>query len=204
MDDNQNSLLALADQYAEKFPNALPLRLMASKTDEEFDTALEDFLERAVAHLEANANHLSTRKEDSITCDLTAFLQIPDILSVTQQEHSNGHVDITIKAVCGPFHRLGEAKIYDGPSYHIDGLEQLVKRYSTGRETSGILVEYVKDAGIKDLVIKIKKYMDDNKPCSQNGEAQNHKIRWAFVTYHQHSSGETFRVLHLSCNLYRS
>ncbi|HLB47935.1 MAG TPA: hypothetical protein VJL59_13085, partial [Anaerolineales bacterium] len=74
----------------------------------------------------------------------------------------------------------------------------------TGREGSGFVVEYVKDANTKDLVAKIKSHLDNTKPCSQNGDAQDHRIRWAFITYHQHSSGELLRVLHLSCNLHRS
>jgi hypothetical protein len=114
-------------------------------------------------------------------------------------------VDITIEGEITPplRRRLGEAKIYDGPKYHEKGLEQLVGRYTTGREGQGILIEYVKDPGIKQLVEKIRVHMDTNKPCAQDGETQDHRIRWAFVSHHLHRSQELIRVVHLNCNLYR-
>lgn len=198
-----DSVATLVDQLRNRLSDEY-LKILCSADDAEFDEALEGILERAVDHLERNANHLNGLNEDTITAFLTAFLTMPG-LRVTQQAHTNGHVDLTIEAEHTPplRRRLGEAKIYDSPRYHDKGLKQLLDRYSTGREGSGVLVEYVKKPNIKGLVDKLKEHMDTNKPCAQNGISQDHRINWSFITRHLHSSGELVRVVHLSCNLYR-
>jgi hypothetical protein len=126
------------------------------------------------ATLVKNANHLVDLSEEAISAFLIAYLNKPG-LRVTQETHSKGHVDITIEAEHTPpvRRRLGEAKIYRGPAYHVSGLEQLIARYTTGREGSGIVVEYVKKPDIKGLVIKIKAHIDENKQPITNTVAEN-------------------------------
>ena len=203
MAPNPDSIVQLADQVRNRISDEY-IKILASNSDMEFDDALERVLERAVDYMERNANHLFPLDEDAITAFLVAFLNMPG-LRASQQTHTNGHVDLTIEAEYTPplRRRLGEAKIYDGPDYHEKGLKQLVKRYETGREGSGVLLEYVKKPNIKGLVDKLKEYMDNNKPCDQDGISQNHRIHWCFVTHHLHVSGELVRVVHLSCNLFR-
>jgi hypothetical protein len=198
---NPDSLSALSEYFRVNHPHLISV--LCLQTGAEFDTGLESILEEAIDYLERNANHLASLSEEAISAFLVAYLNKPG-LRVTQEAHSNGHVDITIEAEHTPplRRRLGEAKIYDGPSYHVNGLEQLINRYSTGREGSGIMGEYVKKANIMDLVAKVRLHMDTNKPCAQSGDSQEHRIRWAFMTNHRHSSGELLRVLHLNCNLY--
>jgi hypothetical protein len=202
MEYDPDSLLALFNLLLEKCPGFL--EIVASQTDEQFDEGLEGILEMAANHLERNANHLVSLDEEAISAFLVAYLNMPG-LCATQEAHSNGHVDITIEAEHSPplRRRLGEAKIYNGPAYHVEGLEQLMNRYTTGREGTGLVVDYVKQQGIKDLVAKIRSHMDLEKPCVQDGNSQDHRIRWAFTTKHHHSSGEILRVLHLNCNLHR-
>lgn len=196
-----DSVATIIEYGTSKFPDAF-IKLWCSLTDEEFDDALECILARAMDHLEKNANFLFDSKEDAITSELIAYISTIG-LRASQQVHSKGHVDITIEPeVMIPVRkRLGEAKIYRGPKYHKKGLEQLVNRYMTGREGFGILVEYVQEPGIKQLIEKIRLYMDKYKPCAQDGVAQAHRIQWTFTTNHIHSTKETIRVLHLSCNL---
>jgi hypothetical protein len=200
-----DSLREMVDQIRMRYPGLEPLRLIISQTDAEFDDALEGLFEQAVDYLEKNANHLNKLDEEAISSFLIAFLNMPGV-KVSQETHSRGHVDITIEAVItSPLRRrLGEAKIYNGPAYHVKGLEQLINRYTTGREGSGIVVEYIKDQGIAGLVKKIREHLDQIMPCTQNGISQDHWIKWAFITHHIHSSGEKFRVLHINCNLYTS
>jgi hypothetical protein len=203
MASTDDSLTALVDQLTTRCPQLYLLKMLCAGSDEDFDTALEDLLEAAVVHLENNAPHLADCDEETITAFLIAYLNMPGFLRVLQEAYTKGHVDITIEAEPAlPLRRrLGEAKIYNGPSNHAKGLDQLVNRYSTGREGTGIMVEYVKKPNIKALVDKIRKYMDNTKPCAQNGDCQDHRLQWAFSTHHDHISGELLRVLHVSCNL---
>jgi hypothetical protein len=197
-----NTLLALFDYYKASYPGHI--KILLSQTDEEFDAGLEEVFEGAADFLERNANHLAPLGEEQISAVFVAYLTRPGLRAL-QEAHSNGHVDITIEAERIPpiRRRLGEAKIHDGPTYHVRGLEQLVSRYASGREGMGVVIEYVTKPKIKDLVTKIRAHLDSTKPCSQESESKDHRIRWAFTTDHQHSSGESFRVLHLNCNLHR-
>ncbi len=202
MQYDPDSLLALFDLLLVKYPGFM--KIVASQTDEQFDEGLEGILEMAADHLEKNANHLAPLNEEAISAFLVAYLSMPG-LRATQEAHSNGHVDITIEAEHAPplRRRLGEAKIYNGPAYHVEGLQQLINRYTTGREGSGLVLEYVKQQGIKDLVAKIRVHMDAERPCVQDGECEDHRIKWAFTSRHHHHSGEILLVLHLNCNLHR-
>lgn len=202
MQTDLNTLLALIDYLKASHPGYI--KIFLSQTDDEFDAGLEEIFEGAAEHLEKNANHLEPLDEETISAFFVAYLTRPGLRAL-QEAHFNGHVDITIEAEHIPpiRRRLGEAKIHDGPKIHVRGLEQLIHRYTSGRERMGVVIEYVKKPKIKDLVAKIRAHLDSTKPCSQESESKDHRIRWAFTTDHQHSSGETFRVLHLNCNLHR-
>ncbi|MCB2149199.1 MAG: hypothetical protein KQI81_22145 [Deltaproteobacteria bacterium] len=113
-------------------------------------------------------------------------------------------MDLTIEADhCMPARiKLGEAKIYNGPNYHIVGLGQLIGRYTTGREGRGLLIEYVRKPDIKVKMANIRIHLDDRLPLNQSGPSKDHVIKWAFLTEHKHSSGGNVQVGHVGCNLY--
>lgn len=203
MASKNDSLVGLVDQLTTRCPQLHLLKMLSAGSEADFDSALEDLLEAAVVHLEKNARYLANCNENAITAFLIAYLNMPGFLRALQEDYSKGHVDITIEAEPAlPLRRrLGEAKIFRGPSNHVKGLSQLVNRYSTGREGTGILIEYVKKDGIKALVDKIRKHMDKVKPCEQDGGCKDHRLRWAFSTRHGHISGELLNVLHVNCNL---
>jgi hypothetical protein len=178
------------------------LDLLTAQTDAQFEAAFDALLERAVSHLEANKGNYVTLDEEGLSAALAGALAVPG-LTVSQEKHSNGHVDLTIEADhCRPARRkLGEAKVYDGPAYHLGGLGQLLKRYSTGREGRGLLIEYVRNTGIAGLIQKLRDRMDQDLPCSQVGPTSDHVLKWSFLSAHDHSSGEHVQVGHVGCNL---
>jgi hypothetical protein len=125
-------------------------------------------------------------------------------LTVTQETNSNGHVDLTIDADhCSPARvKLGEAKIYSSPSYHIKGISQLLGRYTTGREIPGLLINYVRKQDIKGITAKLRTEMNKQLPEKQTGPCEDHKLKWSLSTKHKHSSGEVVTIEHVGCNLY--
>src|SRR5262245_55649970 len=129
----RGSAAELVELMQRKAPEYLDL--LTARTDEEFEQAFDGILEKAIAHLEYNKKNFSTLNEVGLSAVLAAGLATPG-LSISQEEYCNGHVDLIIEADhCVPARRkLAEAKIYDGPEYHIQGLGQLLGRYSTGRE----------------------------------------------------------------------
>lgn len=198
---SEESLEALIDTVHRKAPEYLDL-LMASD-DASFEAAFAPMLERAVQQLEANGKNFANLDEEGLTATLVLALTVPG-LTVTQETHSNGHVDLTIKADhCFPARmKLGEAKIYDGPEKHFGGLKQLLDRYTTGREGRGLLITYVRKADIAGLLTKLRERMDLELPSQQQGASTDLPIKWSFLTGHAHSCGEVLEVSHVGCNLF--
>jgi len=122
------SLFDLVELMKQKAPEYY--NLLTAESDAEFEKAFTAFLENAISHLEKNKVNFQSLDEVGLSGVLVAALSVPG-LAVTQEAHSNGHVDITIVAEhCIPARRkLGEAKIYNGPAYHFKGLQQLLGRY---------------------------------------------------------------------------
>ena len=176
---------------------------MTANNSEDFESAFDTLLGQAVNHLQKNSKNFKYLDENGLTAALVGFLRIPG-LTVTQESHSNGHVDITIEALyCTPPRvKLGEAKIYNGPEYHLKGLEQLIGRYSTGNEGRGLLISYVRKKDIAELVRKIRNVMDSDLPMNQQNNTRDHILKWSFISIHKHSSGEDLEVGHIGCNLY--
>ncbi|RDI53634.1 hypothetical protein DES45_11355 [Microvirga subterranea] len=196
-----NSVASLIERLKRKAPAYLDL--LTAETEEEFESAFSVVLEKAVHHLEKNKVNFAELKEEGLSGALAGALTIPG-LTVTQETNSNGHVDLTIEADhCNPSRiKLGEAKIYAGPSYHIKGIGQLLGRYTTGREGQGLLINYVRNSNIKAITAKLKTEMDAKLPENQTELCAEHTLKWSLVTKHQHSSGEIVAIGHIGCNLY--
>ena len=128
MINNEDSYHALIEQLRRKAPAYIDL--LTAETDDEFESAFEVVLDSAVRLLEKNKTSFQKLDEVGLSGVLAGALSIPG-LTVTQESHSNGHVDLTIEADhCLPARiKLVEAKIYDGAAYHVKGLEQLLGRY---------------------------------------------------------------------------
>lgn len=198
---DQNNIAELFERIRRKAPEYLDM--LTAETDEEFEQAFTSILERAILHMEKNKKNFQKLDEEGLTGALAGALTIPG-LTVTQETNSNGHVDITIEADhCTPARiKLGEAKIYSTPSYHIQGIGQLLGRYTTGRETPGLLINYVRKPDIKGITEKLKLAMDSKLPENQIGPCEDHPLKWSIVTKHQHNSGEVLSMGHIGFNMF--
>jgi hypothetical protein len=201
MSSERDSVFELFELLKRTAPQYLDL--LTSKTGDEFEAAFDVLLEKAVEHLEQNKLNFEDLDEEALSAVLAAKLDMPG-LAVTQEPNSNGHVDLMIRiSLCNPSRtKLCEAKIYDGPAYHFKGLEQLLGRYTTGRESRGLLISYVRKKDIKSLIDKLRTEMDNKRPLRQKGSTQDHRLKWSFLTLHRHDSGEDLQVGHIGCNLY--
>lgn len=200
MNSPDNSAASLVERIQRKAPEYLDL--LTAQTEEVFEKAFDTVLEKAISSLESNRKNFEKLDEVALSGALAMGLSIPG-LTVSQEAHSNGHVDLTIMADhCMPARKmLGEAKIYDGPEYHLQGLSQLLDRYTTGRESRGLLIVYFRKKNILNLIKKIREKMDSDRPCEQQGETVDHTIKWSFLSTHRLTSGDDHKVSHIGCNL---
>jgi hypothetical protein len=197
---DNNSLFELCEMLKQKSPEYF--NLVTSKSASEFESAFDVLLEKAVSGLEQNKKKFESLDEDGLSGALALALSMPG-LTVTRETNSNGHVDLTIEADhCSPARRkLGEAKIYDGPAYHFMGLEQLLGRYTTGREERGLLIVYFRKPNISGLMKGLRERMDSDLPCKQQGNTADHALKWSFLSAHAHACGDNLEVSHIGCNL---
>jgi hypothetical protein len=179
------------------------LDLVTANTDQEFNAAFDNWLTNAISKMEANKLNYESLDEEGLSAVLAASLSTGEV-TVTQEQNSNGHVDLTVKLINSPAHRmkLGEAKIWRGQEYHVKGLDQLLNRYTTGRECRGFVVSYVRIRDIKNLFLKLREHIDETKPFNLDGLCKDHNIRWSFLSTHKHGSGELVDICHVGCNLY--
>lgn len=201
MSSTRESALEYVEMLKRKAPEYLDL--LTAETDEEFETAFDAILEKALTCLEKNKKNFQTLDEVGLSAVLAGAISIPG-LTVSQEMHSGGHVDLTIEAEhCMPARTmLGEAKIYRGYRYHESGLAQLLGRYTTGRECRSFLIVYIRNKDIKGLVEKLRVEMDGNLPLAQKGATASHTLKWSFLSTHTHSCGEDLQVCHVGCNLH--
>lgn len=135
-DSNLNQYIELTKKLSRE-----TLDLVTAETEEEFNSAFDNWLTQAIAKLESNKLNYQPLDEEGLSAVLAATLSTGEV-SVTQEQNSNGHVDLTIKLNNSSPQRskLGEAKIWKGKEYHIKGLDQLLNRYTTGRECRGFVI----------------------------------------------------------------
>lgn len=196
-----DSAAELVERLKRKAPAYVDL--LTAESVAEFEAAFAALLEKAISHLEKNKKNFEQLDEEGLSGVLAGCLSMPG-LTVTQETNSNGHVDLTIEADhCTPARiKLAEAKIYSSPSYHMKGIGQLLGRYTTGRETAGLLVNYVRKPDIKAITVTLRAKMDEDLPENQTGPCESYILQWSLVTKHKHSSGEEVSLAHVACNLH--
>lgn len=178
-------------------------KLLTARNADEFEKAFDAHLKHSIDCLEQSKKLFKSLSEDGLSSVLAGSIAAFGV-TATRETNSNGHVDITIDVgICNPKRRvLCEAKIYDGPGYHIKGLEQLLNRYTTGREARGLLFVYVRKKNIAGLFKRVRKTMDAKLPLRQKGKTrENPNLNWSFTSTHRHSCGENLKVCHVGCNL---
>jgi len=180
------------------------LKVAFATSDAEFSDAVEASLESAIQHMEAGASFNHNRDERALVHELVGCLAGGG-LAAQNEAYNNGHVDITVVHWRHNGWRvLGECKIYHGPAHHLDGCQQLLHRYATGRLPRTFCLDFVKDPDIRQKMQGIREQMDVGRPLNQCAASRNHAMRWAFLTTHRHSSGEDVAILHVGCNVHFS
>lgn len=200
-DKPENKLLEFVQYLDVHLPGTA--RVYFSTNEKQFVESVEVILDLAIRTLEQNAashNDLGELALSTMLTDLIRHSGIP----CEKESYRNGHVDITVNHPrMRRYQYLGECKIYNGFNRHCGGCNQLLKRYMSGRDMRGFLLEFFKRPGMYKLLQELKNKFDSTSPLSMKGKTQEHKqIKGAFVSLHTHFTASKVEVLHLGCNLY--
>src|SRR4051812_6532702 len=77
--------------------------LLTAETATEFNAAFSQIILEAVRRLEKGSKNLGGLNEDGLSEVLSGFINGTNVLTVTREESSNGHVDLSFKAsLCKP------------------------------------------------------------------------------------------------------
>jgi hypothetical protein len=200
MNGGGSTLYKLIEEMRQHSPEHLDL--FASLSDDDFQMAFDSLLGKALSGLEESKNNFKSLDEPGLSAVLRLAMLVPG-LSVTLEQYSNGHADLTFDSYCLGIARriIGEAKIYNGPQYHINGIKQLLG-YMTGREIRGLMVVYMRKANGSTLMKHVRETIDAGQPENQVGPTTSNPLKWAFDSHHHHSSGDSARISHVTCNLH--
>jgi hypothetical protein len=175
-----------------------------SDNERESVEAVDVVLNIAIRTLEENAKSHSRLGELALSTMLTDLIS-RSAVPCQKEGYRNGHVDIIVgHPRLKHFQYLGECKIYKGFRHHCSGCEQLLNRYSTGRDMRGFLLEFFNRSDMYKLLQTLKTKFDTVFPLEMKAPSKEHgHIKGAFVSLHSHFTSTDVEVLHLGCNLYQ-
>lgn len=184
--------------------NPKHIEAFLAKDEDSFFEVLVRMLDEALIELEDDAGKLSLLGEDALSGIVGNHLRTSFILKVSREEHSKGHVDLTVRRTTDGIKVLGESKIWAGYEYHLKGCNQLLN-YSTGRNKNTFIIEFFKS---KDMYKKMEGLREDfhtEKPLNAQKVMDSYPyVKGSFVSVHNHSSGTEVSIAHTCCNIFTS
>ncbi|HAV3521995.1 TPA: hypothetical protein ACJKZW_004001, partial [Acinetobacter baumannii] len=183
------------------------VRISTANTYEKFVDCIYDEIDECYSFLCRNKNLYKDFSEDQLTGIIVDRLK--EYFIAHHDANVNGHVDFSVEK--NNFLWLGEAKIYKGPAYMLEGFYQLNTRYATGERNAsygGVLL-------YKKIKKKVTLIMDEWKDVLKKQseiDPENltnldfsicNKNNLCLFSTHEHSSvGTVFKVRHMPLDLY--
>lgn len=197
----ENSLREFVQYLNQKLPGTADIFFSYDKKS--FAEGVEISLHAAIMEIESSSVLYPNSNELQLSTILKSILRNAAI-PCEAEAYTNGHVDITI---CHPkrlsIRCLGECKIWAGYNRHKEGCEQLLSRYSTGREARSFVLEFFKNNKMYEHLESLRENFSLNKPLRMVATPiVNNTIEGAFVTAHIHFTEQEIEILHLGCNVF--
>lgn len=183
------------------------IRISTANTYEKFVNCIHDEIDECYSFLSRNKNLYKDFSEDQLTGIIVDKLR--ENFIAHHDASINGHVDFSVEK--NNFLWLGEAKIYKGPAYMLEGFYQLNTRYATGEHSAscgGILI-YKK---IKKKVTLIMAEWEETLTKQSSIDPENltnltftscEKSKFCTFSTHEHPSvGSDLKVRHMPLDLY--
>jgi hypothetical protein len=177
------------------------LAVMTAVNVEEFSSAVEQGLDRAIVVIESGAKRYSGLDERALS-RLLADLIAAFGFNAAAERDSNGHCDLVVEHLLRKQWRyLGECKIHRTPKYHESGCEQVLG-YCGGQESRAFCLDFFKKAGMQKRLALVRTHFDSKLPLKQVEPSKERLVtKGAFTTKHSHRTGAEIEILHLGCSV---
>jgi hypothetical protein len=195
-----NSVREFVKFIDDKVPGASAVYF--SEDESQFVKGVELILDAAIRRLEEDAATHGSLGELTLSTMLSNLIRYA--APCEKESYRNGHVDVAIgHPRKQQFQYLGECKIFGGFKKHCGGCDQLLNRYSSGRDVRGFVLEFFDRPRMYKLLADLKTDFDQRVPLKMKGSSKPHDhIKGAFISLHTHFTQTDVEVLHLGCNLY--
>jgi hypothetical protein len=174
------------------------------RTHEEFLSVLYRNIDKCIKLMEEDPSIRQDDGEDRLTDDFKLFLRAKGY-QATHDEKIGGHCDLVVRQHDKPYVWLGEAKVYDGCAYLMQGFNQLCTRYSSGATDTnqGGLLIYIRHAKAASILVKWQERLAECDLADYDAQDCPSRPKLAFFSTHCHeSSGLPFRVRHMAVILH--
>ncbi|RYY80253.1 MAG: hypothetical protein EOO69_02345 [Moraxellaceae bacterium] len=183
------------------------VKINTIKNYEQFVDCLYDEIDASFQFLTRNKNLYKDFSEDQITGIIVERLR--DYFIAHHDASVNGHVDIHVEK--NNFLWLGEAKIYKGPAYMLEGFYQLNTRYATGQDNTnfgGVLLYKKIKKKITTVMEEWERTLEEQSIIDEENLKgltfnQCNKNSLCSISIHEHPSvGSPLQIRHMPLDLY--
>jgi hypothetical protein len=157
-------------------------------------------LDAIIRTLESDADLFDAASEVAISRQIVRQLERAGYLA-TAEEHTRGHVDITVRSGDRKRDWLGESKRHKDNSYLAAGLVQLLSRYATGRDADGGLLIFVQKKGCDRMVAAWRRYLE-TKSLERLERCEDDPTARCFRSIHIHDAGSPYTIRHMAVHLF--
>lgn len=165
--------------------------------DDAFLAILHSDIDDAIERLQTDAPRFMGAKEDAITGNLITFL-VGRRYDAWAEPFERGHVDIFVHCKRLRLKWHGEAKIHGAYDTALDGMRQLLTRYTSGTHHHGGFFLYVFRRNLNKIQAKWRRtIVADKRPdsCATTKDT-NDAREYRFNTTHAHAIGSDYHVRH--------
>lgn len=160
-----------------------------------FLEVLEKDFDLSIRELEDNAQHHQDSSEDALTRILVGPLRLLGY-DAKSDPNTRGHVDILVESRRLNLKWIGEAKKHAGYDKDVEGVLQLITRYTSGADDHGAVVLYVFNRNAARMTAEWRTVLTDEPRCETIRLIDDARTVFRFRSVHRHPSGIEYMVRH--------
>jgi hypothetical protein len=165
-----------------------------------FLEALYFDLDGAIERLEANAHRNQSDGEEKLTNFLVAQLAAAGY-DASCETDVRGHTDLKIENRSAQVVWIAESKLHWSHEKNIEGMLQLMTRYTSGRHSNAGFLLFIRQPGAALILKRWRTAVQTDARLACTG-VQGHSHQATFSSNHDHSSGFKLLVRHYGVLLF--